>query len=66
MADQVITPEEVEIFHSMHELLAVFSIKLDHLERELLNIKHANLSQISVIDRAISNIGEMIKGISVK
>ena len=66
MADQVITPEEVEKFHSMHERLAVFSIKLDNLERELLNIKHANLSQIFVIDRAISNIDQMIKGIIVK
>jgi len=56
-----ITSEEIELFHSMHELILLLSMKLDKIERELMNLQAANVSQVIVIDKAIANIGTVIK-----
>jgi len=56
-----ITSEEIELFHSMHEVLADFNERLRGVERCLANIKAANSSQVIIIDKAISNLGKIIK-----
>jgi hypothetical protein len=55
-----ITSEEIELFHSMHEMLAHLNDRIKNIERDLLNIRAANSSQVVVIDRAISNLGKII------
>lgn len=60
---EAITSEEVELFHSMHEMLAYLNERIITVERELANIRAANYSQAVVIDRAIANLGTIIKEI---
>lgn len=55
-----ITSEEIELFHSMHEVMAHFNERIRELERELSNIRAANSSQVIIIDRAISNLVKII------
>jgi len=56
-----ITSEEIELFHSMHEMMAHFNERLRDVERALTNIRAANSAQVLVIDTAISNLGKIIK-----
>lgn len=70
MYKEGITEEEIEIFHSMHSLIAdIFSIqdkiniKLDNIYRRLGQVEAVTVNQGIHIDKTLAEIGRAIKSI---
>ena len=53
--------KEVDKFEELFYIIKKLDERIMNLERELKNVQSANFSQTIVIDRAISNVGKLIK-----
>lgn len=53
--------KEVDKFEELFYMIKKLDQRIMSLERELKNVQCANVSQTIVIDRAISNVGKLIK-----